>query len=154
MWSLLSAVTTSCIAEEEPAEWSLAPGDRLPTFSVTTLDGTDISQASFEGKEGYIVFFTTTCGDCRRELPIMEEHYRQLTATPEGREHVEFICISRGDDAATVRDYWEANGLTMPVAAPGDKGVYYLFASVGVPRLYVTRGEVIEGVYVERLMFH
>lgn len=141
--SLLFVGATACVNEDEP-EWSLKPGDELPEFNVVTLDGDVISKESFVGKQGYIIFFSTTCGDCRRELPHFEEEYRRLMST-EGAE-VEFICISRAEGADEVRAYWEENGLTMPVAAVADRSVYDLFASIGIPRLYTTEGTRITEV--------
>lgn len=147
MWLLLIVATTSCIMEDQPSEWSLQPGESLPEFSVTTLSGVKVSRSDFEGEEGYIIFFTTSCGDCQRELPRMEEFYRRM----EGEEGVEFICISRGEGEDKVRDYWEKEGFTMPVAAVEDRSVYEKFASSGVPRLYVSDDCIITAVYSERL---
>ncbi|MDE6810819.1 MAG: TlpA family protein disulfide reductase [Muribaculaceae bacterium] len=152
MWSLLiMAVTTSCVKEDMPEAWSLGPCEYLPDFSVTTLDGEVVTTSSFEGKTGYIVFFSTECGDCRRALPRLEEIYQRLKRSdPEGNES-EFICISRAEGIETVRDYWRDNGLTMPVAAEKDRRVYDLFATEGIPRLYVTKGKIITEVYVEKM---
>ena len=145
MWMVMLVAVTSCINDTEP-EWSLSPGDELPEFSVTTLDGNVVTRSSFTGKKGYIIFFSTECGDCRRELPEFERMYRDLMMSDES-SGVEFICISRSEDAASVDAYWRENSFTMPVAAVADRSVYDLFATIGIPRLYVTDGIIIAEVY-------
>lgn len=147
MWLLPMAAATSCVGEDDPEAWSLGPGDALPEFSVTTTTGEIVTNRTFEGKEGYIVFFTTECEDCRRELPEMEKKYRELMAG-EDADKIVFICISRAEGAETVEKYWRDNGFTMPVAPQTDREVYDKFASSGIPRMFTTRGMRICGVYM------
>ena len=88
--------------------------DDDPDFAVLMNDGTTVSTESLRGRRTMIVFFETSCSDCRQELPVIEEVYRQTA----GREDVSVICISRAQDQASVADYWEAHGLTLPAISP------------------------------------
>lgn len=145
---LLSGVLfTGCI-NDNPEVWSLNVGDRLPAFSVVTSTGEIVSDSSFSDSKGAIIFFSTVCGDCKRELPLIDRQYRRLRSLPE-MEHFLLICISRGEDSGTVMKFWEDYGLEMPVAV-ADAGVYYLFASSGVPRMYVVGSGLIRDVFLEK----
>lgn len=74
-----------------------------------------------------VVFFSTTCPDCREALA-------RLQSRP---DHSNVLCISRDERAAEVAAYWEAYGLTLTYAAVPDRSVYNLFARSGSPRLYI-----------------
>ena len=93
------------------------------------------------------MFFTTACGDSRRELTKMEEFYRII----EGDDEFEILCISRAEGEKEVKDYWEKNGFTIPVAAVADRSIYNKFAQSGVPRLYITQDCEIKEIYSEEL---
>lgn len=134
--AILMAALSSCINDPEEEEWSLAPGDPLPEFTVTTTDGRTVSNLSFAGRKGAIIFFSTECVDCRRELPQLEEEYRRLLSEP-GGEDFELICISREETADRVNAFWTEHALTMPVAIETGRYPYSLFATSGIPRIYL-----------------
>ena len=139
--SLVAAFVTilsGCVNDDDPDVRSLGAGDRCPDFAVLMNDGTTVSTESLRGRRTMIVFFETSCSDCRQELPVIEEVYRQTA----GREDVSVICISRAQDQASVADYWEAHGLTLPYSAQSTAYVYHLFASSIIPRIYIIDGNL------------
>lgn len=146
---LVLMIVSSCVYDHDAPSQSLQPGDRIPDFSVTTLDGNILDSSTFAKGRGAILFFSVACEDCRRELPEIEQQYRRLTQT--GASDINLVCISRDDDVASVRRFCEELGLTMPVVATGGKELYYRFAQSGVPRLYLVDGDVIKSVWVETL---
>ena len=85
-----------------------------------------------------IAFFTTSCPDCRRELPKLDALYRSY-----GSDSVAFVCISREEGRAGIEAYWRENGLTLPYSAQEDREVYELFAGSGVPRVYVSSPDLV-----------
>lgn len=145
--SLLAAVAvilSGCITEKDEPVWSLAPGDKLPDFSVTLSDGRRWSPADAAGKVCVIVLFNTGCGDCRRELPEVQKAYDALAG------EAELVCIAREEDEAAVGAYWRENGLTLPYSPQPDRKIYSLFASSVIPRIYVADGRsVITAVFTD-----
>ena len=131
--ALLLFGLTSCVIEEPEEFWSLQTGDRLPEFSIEMSKGEIITTQSLAGKKSVIIFFTTTCGDCQRELPGFQRWYEDIQASG---EDINFICISREEGPEAVASYWEEKGFTMPYSAQNDRKIYNLFATSGVPRVY------------------
>ena len=132
--SLFNILSQSCVTDDEPGNSGLTVGDSLPSFSVTLNDGTKISDKSLEGKVGVIVFFNTSCPDCQEELPVVQQLWEKL----HGSSDVEIIAISREEDAGSVSEYWADKGLSIPWSAQSDRKVYSLFASSGIPRIYIS----------------
>lgn len=129
---LLPFITVSCIIDKDEPASSLAAGDAVPEFEVMMSDGSMWTSGMLAGKVGVIVFFNTGCADCRRELPILQQVYESV-GNP-----VEFICIAREERGETIEAYWRSHGLTMPYSPQEDRKVYEMFASFGIPRIYVT----------------
>lgn len=147
---LLAAASAGCVHDEESSGRALGAGDRLPRFAVETLGGEAVTDGSFADGRGAIVFFSTGCADCRRELPRLEQEYRQFCLRPDS-DGFRLICISRAEPAEQVASFWQQNDLTMPVAAVADRSVYDLFASSGVPRLFLVDRGVITASFLEDL---
>lgn len=132
----------ACVTDKEEPIWSLATGDPLPEFEVTTLSGMTVSSADSYRSELVIVFFNTTCPDCRKELPLLQQQYEANLTLPEAEQKL-YICISREEGQADVERYWKENSLTIPVSAQADRHVYSLFASSGIPRIFQARDGLI-----------
>ena len=110
-------------------------GQQLPLFTVTLNDHTTLNTAQLQGHPSVIVFFNTLCGDCRRELPIVQRVYDQYG------QRVQFLCISRAqtDDEVSY-------------SAQSDKSVYELFATSTIPRIYVSDASgMVCRYFVERM---
>ena len=133
----LMLAVSACIRDKIPEGAELGPGDRLPEFSVILDDGSVVSTGDLSGKVSVIVFFHTGCPDCQAELPVIQRIHDEFS--PEAA----VLCISREEDAADIAEYWAENGLTLPYSAQKDRTVYSLFASEGVPRVYVSSGSLI-----------
>lgn len=130
----LATVMCSCVADDEPArQWALSVGDTLPSFEVQLDNGKTVSTSSLLGKAVMIVFFNTSCSDCRRELPQVQQTFEAVGNDPE----VEIFAISRAQDFSSVSQYWIENGLTLPFSAQDDESLFNLFASRVIPRIFI-----------------
>ena len=130
MIALAMVLPCSCI-EEEMKEDVVMIGDRLPDFSVQMSDGTVLTGAVLRSTSSVVMFFHTSCPDCRQALPHVQRLYDEYS------NRVQFALISREENAASVEAYWGRNGLTMPYSAQENCQVYELFAYTRVPRIYV-----------------
>ena len=125
-------------------------GDRLPVFSVTvTADG---QQRTFSTEkltgEIVIVLFSSTCKDCQRELPRLNDYYLKHR----GDEGFQMVAISRAEGESVVAPFWKEYNLSIPYSAQEDRRIYELFASSIVPRVYFSNAQgIVTRVYIERL---
>lgn len=136
------AAAAACVGEDEPRS-VVEVGDCLPEFSVVLNDGSTLTTDMLRGGESMIVFFTTTCGDCRRELP-------RINAYAEAHPSVRVVCIARSESAVEIESFWQANGLSLAYSPQPDAAIYNLFATAGVPRVYCADAALrITAIYVE-----
>ena len=136
LWGCLG-LFCACISEkesDEPRADVVHVGDSLPDFSVEMDNGKVVASRNLRGKVAFIVFFNTSCTDCRKELPVVQQVYDRYGDN--GR--MEFVPVSREEEAASVRRYWAEHGLTLPFSAQVDRAVYNLFAFSSIPRIYIT----------------
>ncbi len=131
---------SGCVAGGEPALKSLPIGASMPEFSVVDVDNEPFAYESLAGKRALVVFFRSTCGDCKRELPLVETAYRAV----KDQEDFCLVAITKEANAATaVPTYWTNNGFTMPWYI--DDGMAFTgFEVERVPTLYLfgTDGKV------------
>ncbi len=132
----------SCVTEDIPDNEGVAVGDSLPAFEVTLNDGSVVSNTSLSGKVGVIVFFSTNCSDCQRELPVVETVYRHFGDDAD----VMIFAISREENPGVVESFWKDYNLAFPYSDQTDRSVYNLFTTIGVPRIYISnkRGIIVD----------
>ena len=67
---------SSCIKEQQKGA-DLGIGDKIPDFTVTMSDGTQVTGALLRKGVSVIVFFTTQCPDCQETLPHIQQIYNE-----------------------------------------------------------------------------
>ena len=133
-------MVTSCVKDEEGT--IIGVGDEVPFFSVTLSDGSSVSSESILGSPSVIVFFNTSCPDCRQELIAIQKVYDIY------KSFVDFVVISRNEGDSSIQKYFASHDLTMPYSAQKDRSVYTLFAKSLIPRVYVSdNGGVVKFVH-------
>ena len=108
-------------------------GDKLPDFEVVMSDGSVVSNESLKGNISLVMFFHTSCPDCQQALPRVQYIYNEYL-----QKGVSFALIGRECGKAEIEAYWSENGLNMPYSAQNDRGVYNIFASSRIPRIYIS----------------
>lgn len=148
---LLCLLMTGCSSIEDDNEVTerVNVGDRVPLFTVDVVkDGErcTFSTAQLTG-ETVIVFFNTTCPDCQRDLPKLNQYYLKH----KGNEGFQMVAISRAEGEEDVAAYWKDKGLQIPYSAQNDRRIYELFASSIIPRIYFVSAQgVVTRIFIER----
>ena len=148
---LLCLLMTGCSSIEDDHEVTerVNVGDRVPSFSVEMVkDGERImfSTSHLTG-ETVIVFFNTSCSDCQRDLPLLNEYYLKH----KDDEGFQMVAISREEDVESVATYWETNHLQIPYSAQSDRRIYNLFATSIIPRIYFVSAQgIVTRIDVEK----
>lgn len=138
-WLLfLFILLTGCVNDDDAGGSRgsmVSVGDEVPAFTLTSNVAEEVSSASLRGQVYMLTFFDTACPDCRKELPVLQRVYDKYAGT------VSVFNVPRSQAVAEVQAYWSQESLTMPFHTASDSGLYYKFASSGIPRTYIVDGE-------------
>ncbi len=118
-------------------------GQEAPLLDVTEWIGDDLGQVSdHRGKVILLVFWSTWCPHCRREMPQIEETWQKY-------KDDDFVVIAltrntRGQTTEKVREYATENGLTFPIAVdPGSTSRAYGVSGIPAAALIDKDGKVV-----------
>ncbi len=117
------------VTEKHDAAMELAPGELAPDFTLTDINGQEVSLSDFLGKVVYLDFWASWCGPCMQQVPFAKELKKRM----EGQDDLVFLYISVDTDEDAWRrkvDEEEIRGVHLNV--PG-------FAH-DVPQTYQLRG--------------
>ncbi|MHB1129739.1 MAG: TlpA family protein disulfide reductase [Ilumatobacteraceae bacterium] len=81
-------------------------GRELPSISIVSLDGTQMSTSDLLGTPLLINFWFSTCEPCRREMPTLAAAYRQYG------DSIRFVGLNMNDSAAVARAFAKQYGVT------------------------------------------
>jgi peroxiredoxin len=100
-----------------------------PAFSLPETNGGQVDLASYAGRPVLLVFWTTSCPICQRELPMldrMEPEFRDrgITVLP--------ICLGSEDEA---RNYLDSNRIALNSLYDPQGTVARAYHVSGVPRI-------------------
>lgn len=108
------------------------PGQPAPDFSVTTLDGKQLTLASFRGKVLVLNFWATWCPPCIDEVPGL----KALQAEFPNRK-VEILAISVDTNPAAVQRFVQTFQLNYAVARDGSWGIAHRYGTKKLPETYI-----------------
>jgi peroxiredoxin len=153
LFSAIVAAFVSCIKEGDDIPDEIinyvGVGDAVPAFTVDDDKGGTFSSSGFAGKRSLLVLFVSTCGDCQKVLPVINNEVWPWVKDNPGYQ---LITISRDEPAQEVASHWADNKYTMPAYLDPGRKVFSLFANRTIPRLYIINEErVIEWMAVEKL---
>jgi len=111
----------------------LARARMAPPFSVTALDGRQVSLDSLAGKVVLIDFWATWCGPCRETLPKIHDIAQKFSGEP-----LVVMSISLDSDEAKWKDFVAKNNMTwMQVRDGGFNGpISTLFGVHAIPHTF------------------
>lgn len=72
----------------------VAPGQPAPSFTLTSIEGEEVSLEDFKGKVVYLDFWASWCGPCMREVPFAKELKKRF----EGENDLVFLYVSVDED--------------------------------------------------------
>jgi thiol-disulfide isomerase/thioredoxin len=94
----------------------------VPSLSISSLDGAEISTSDFRGRVVLLDFWATWCPACRREMPELEKLYRRYQGNPK----VTFWAVDvqeNGETPEKARAFMRNAGYTLPIALGSAKSV-------------------------------
>lgn len=108
----------------------------MPTFSMTSLNGTAIDTGGFDVPL-LVKFFAADCDACARTLPATQSLYQQ-------KPDIAVIGVSEDARAATAREVVAKYKLRFPVVVDADNSIAKSFRVKGTPMTFVAdeRGRI------------
>jgi len=79
---------------------------RLPSLTLSSLDGRPVSLADFAGKPTVVNLWATWCPPCRLPISALQ---RAQAANPD----VNFIFVNQGEEATTIAAFLDRQGLAL-----------------------------------------
>lgn len=81
-------------------------GQPLPSFAVTLVDGTPVTEEIFKGKWTIVDVWGIWCGDCRRDAPLVRALAQKADADPT----IDFISLHTPPNRARAAEAYGAYG--------------------------------------------
>jgi cytochrome c biogenesis protein CcmG, thiol:disulfide interchange protein DsbE len=117
-------------------------GTEAPNFTVSTLDGGQVSLSDYRDKVVLVNIWATWCPPCRQEMPSMERLYKALRG-----EDFEILAVSvdaplgetdaSGNRGGDLRAFAKEFGLTFPILHDPSGDIQDLYQTTGVPESFV-----------------
>ena len=111
-------------------------GQMAPPFTVTTLDGQEIGPSSFQGQVVMLDFWSSWCGPCRAEAPVVSQVYLEYADKP-----VEFLGIAIWDKASAVSRFNDEFNVQYPNAIDPKGRIALDYGVKGIPEKYFLDAE-------------
>jgi methylamine dehydrogenase accessory protein MauD len=109
--------------------WTGRLGRPAPGFSLPETDGGQIDLASYSGRPVLLVFWTSSCPICQRELPLLNQ------LEPEFRgKGIAVVTILLGGEGEA-RDFLNSNGIGLKSAYDSAGKVGAAYNVSGVPKM-------------------
>jgi peroxiredoxin len=133
-------LTTPAQPYATPPVISVGPevGKLAPDFTLTTLDGKQVSLSQFRGKIVMVNFWQSSCSNCRDEMPYLQAIYEKWP-----RDGLEILAISVGEKAAFVQSFVERQGLTFPALLDSDEAVNNIYQISRIPTTFFVNADGI-----------
>jgi thiol-disulfide isomerase/thioredoxin len=121
-----------------------AKGQEAPGFTLTNMQGQNVSLADLKGKVVILNFWATWCPPCREEMPSMEMLYRKYKD-----QGLVILAVNvEKDGQKLVQSFLQRTPYTFPILLDGDAAVQNSYQVFRFPETLIIdrNGKVVERV--------
>jgi len=106
-------------------------GCTAPAFTLSELDGGQVSPGSFKGRKVLLVFTGTSCPGCSQIMRCIGQVYDTWP-----RDQLEVLVVVSGESDGVIRGWAAANGVKCKVLSDSTGQVADLYKPAGLPASY------------------
>lgn len=119
-------------------------GAEAPDFTLTALDGSQVSLRDFRGKKVILNFFATWCPHCRAETPALVSYYNDMSA-----QGIAIVAVNLGEGKDKVTAYQKEFNVTFPLLLDADGAVGRMYYVTSIPlNIFIDAQGIIRSGYV------
>ena len=151
-WALILGMFWTVVSRVSPDQLQAQTGSvpkegfTAPDFTLSLLDGGDISLSELRGKVVLVNFWTSWCPPCRKEMPAIESVYRSYKDIGLVVIGLNLTAQDSRQDAAS---FAQEVGVTFPIALDVNNAVGNLYRVTALPTsFFIDRNGVIRSVIV------
>jgi thiol-disulfide isomerase/thioredoxin len=108
-----------------------AIGKLAPDFTLTGLDGQEVSLGGLRGRPVLLNFWASWCGPCRIEMPFLQQIYE--TRAGEG---LVLLAVNLQEDRDTVQEFVINGDFTFPILLSPGSEVPLAYNIRGIPATF------------------
>jgi len=113
------------------SEYGPEIGKLAPDFTLTSLDGQEVSLSGLRGRPVLLNFWASWCGPCLMEMPFLQEIYPKWAGGG-----LVVLAVNLQEDPAKVKEFLANAGLTLPVLLSPDNEVPLAYNIRGIPATF------------------
>jgi peroxiredoxin len=125
---ILALGVVACGGPGEAVPQGVNQGNRARDFTLTSLDGSEVSLSDFEDSVVLVNFWATWCPPCRAEIPDFEEAYRNYKD-----DGVVVLGINVEEPHRVVEPFVDSMDMTYPVLLDERGQVMQEYRAMGLP---------------------
>lgn len=118
-------------AESGPAV-GLDVGNRAPNFTITTIDGQEVSLHDLRGQVVLLNFWGTWCGPCEREMPEFQEVYEEYK-----EQGFTILALAARDTVPAIEAFRDEYNLTFPLALDEGDEITTEYGIISQPNTFI-----------------
>ncbi len=136
--------TTAAAAGSSAAALNpLSVGDKAHDFTLSDVNGRDVSLSDFTGQPVVVNFWATWCPPCRLEMPELQNAYD--TYRDQG---LVVLAVNAQEAEPQVRAFFEEMGFTLPALLDSDGQVGRAYGTPGLPStFFIDRSGAVTAVH-------
>jgi cytochrome c biogenesis protein CcmG, thiol:disulfide interchange protein DsbE len=114
----------------------LAPGQQAPNFTLASTAGKQVSLSHFQGHPVVVNFWSTTCGPCQSETPLLQRTLQQHQA-----QGLVVLGVDQGEEMSAITQFGKNYELSYPLLADTHLAVNHQYGVTGLPVSYFIDGK-------------
>ena len=103
-------------------------GETAPRFALRDPEGNVQRLSDYRGQVVWLNFWATTCGPCRRELPVMQRLSEEF-----GDRGLAIVAINFTESAGSALGFWDELKLGLPILLDSEGEVARQYRLFGLP---------------------